>query len=48
MGSAVHLKMYIAEEEMATHSSIPAWRILRTEGPGGYTVHGFTKELRYK
>ena len=23
------------EEEMATHSSIPAWRIPRTEEPGG-------------
>ena len=23
------------EEEMATHSSIPAWEILRTEKPGG-------------
>ena len=23
------------EKEMATHSSTPAWRILRTEDPGG-------------
>ena len=23
------------DEEMATHSSIPAWRIQWTEGPGG-------------
>ena len=23
------------EKEMATHSSIPAWRITWTEGPGG-------------
>ena len=23
------------EEEMATHSRIPAWRISQTEGPGG-------------
>ena len=25
---------------MATHSSIPAWEIPRTEEPGGATVHG--------
>ena len=25
------------EEEMATHSSILAWKILRTEEPGGYS-----------
>ena len=25
------------EEEMATHSSIPAWEIPRTEEPGGYS-----------
>ena len=28
---------------MATHSSILAWRIPRTEEPGGGTVHGVTK-----
>ena len=27
MGSAVLLKMYITEEETATHSSLLAWRI---------------------
>ena len=27
------------EEDMATHSSILAWRIPWTEGPGGATVH---------
>ena len=31
------------EEEMATHSSILAWEIPRTEEPGGHTVHGVTK-----
>ena len=32
------------EEEMATHSSILAWKILWTEEPGGlHTVHGVTK-----
>ena len=35
MGSAVHLKTYVTEEEMATHCRILAWRIPRTEGPGG-------------
>ena len=34
------------EERMATHSSIPAWRIPRTEEPGGlHAVHGVSKEL---
>ena len=28
------------EEGMATHSSILAWRIPRTEEPGRATVHG--------
>ena len=32
--------------EMATHSSILAWKIPRTEEPGGQaTVHGGRKEL---
>ena len=32
------------EEVMATHSSIPAWRIPWTEEPGGlHTVHGAAK-----
>ena len=32
------------EEEMATHSSILAWEIPRTEEPGGlHTVHGVAK-----
>ena len=32
------------EKEMATHSSILAWEIPWTEGPGGpRTVHGVTK-----
>ena len=33
------------EKEMATHSSILAWEISWTEGLGGLTVHGVTKEL---
>ena len=32
------------EKEMATHSSILAWEMPRTEEPGGATVHGVTKE----
>ena len=28
------------EKEMATHSSIPAWRIPWTEEPGGYSPWG--------
>ena len=32
------------DEGMATHSSIRAWRILRTEEPGGYSPWG-RKEL---
>ena len=31
------------EKEMATHSSILAWRISWTEEPGGLTVHGVTR-----
>ena len=31
------------EEEMATHSSILAWRILWSEEPGWATAHGVTK-----
>ena len=31
------------EEGMATHSSVLAWRIPRTEKPGGATVHGVAK-----
>jgi len=31
------------EKEMATHSSILAWKITQTEEPGGAAVHGVTK-----
>ena len=31
------------EKEMATHSSILAWEIPRTQEPGTATVHGDTK-----
>ena len=31
------------EEEMASHSSILAWRTPWTEEPGGATVHGVAK-----
>ena len=31
------------EKEMATHSSIPAWRIPWTEEPGGLQSMGVTK-----
>ena len=31
------------EEEMATYTSIPFWKILRTEEPGGSAVHGVTE-----
>ena len=31
------------EEEMATHSSIPAWDIPRTEEPGGLQSMGVTE-----
>ena len=33
------------EEGMATHSSVFAWRIPRTEEPGGIQSMGVTKEL---
>ena len=31
------------EKGMATHSSVPAWRIRWTEEPGKATFHQFTK-----
>ena len=33
----------LLEKEMATHSSILAWKIPWTEEPGGLTVHGIAK-----
>ena len=33
----------LPEKEMATHSSILAWKIPWTEEPGGASVHGVTK-----
>ena len=35
----------LLEKEMATHSSILAWRILWTEEPGGLQSMGLQKEL---
>ena len=34
---------YLMEEEMATHSSILAWRILMDRGAWQATVHGIAK-----
>ena len=31
------------EEEVATHSSIPAWRIPQTEEPGGLQLMGLQR-----
>ena len=36
----------ILEEEMATHSSILAWRIPCTEEPGGYSPWGHKEPQR--
>ena len=36
------------EEEMATHSNILAWRILRTEEPGGLQSKGSQNQTRLK
>ena len=33
------------EKEMATHSSIPAWEIPWTEGPGGLQSEECTQEI---
>ena len=33
----------LQEEEMATHSSILAWRIPRTEEPGGLQIIGLQR-----
>ena len=35
------------EEEMATHSSTPAWEIPWTEKPGWTTVHGGHKRVKH-
>ena len=32
--------MYLPEQEMATHSSVLAWRVLWTEEPGGLLSMG--------
>ena len=34
------------EKEMASHSSMLAWRIPPREGPAGFTVHGVTKSRK--
>jgi len=39
----VHLYPYVLEKEMATHSSILAWRIPRTEEPGGLQSMGWQR-----
>ena len=39
----LYIFMYSLEKEMATHSSILAWRISRTEEPGGATVRGVAR-----
>ena len=36
----LHFHFYALEEEMATHSSVLAWRIPGTEGPGGLPSMG--------
>ena len=43
MGSRSLVWEDFLEEEMATHSSILAWKIPWTEEPGGATVHGVAK-----
>ena len=37
------LQFHALEKEMATHSSILAWRIPGTEGPVGYCLWGHTE-----
>ena len=39
---------YALEEEMATHSSILAWRISETEEPGGLPSMGLQSRTRLK
>ena len=34
----------LLQEEMSTHSSVPAWRISWTEGPGGLQSTGFQSQ----
>ena len=42
----VGLKLNILEKEMATHSSILAWRIPWTEEPGGLQSTGSQSRIR--
>ena len=37
------LQVYLLEKEMATHSSVLAWRIPGTEKPGGCCLWGCTE-----
>ena len=39
----LHFHFHTLEKEMATHSSILAWKVPWTEEPGGLTVHGVAK-----
>jgi len=36
----MYVREHLLEEEMATHSSIPAWRIIRTESMECYSSWG--------
>ena len=38
-----HNNVRLSEKEMATHSSILAWRILKDRGAWWVTVHGITE-----
>ena len=38
-----HFSFHALEEEMATHSSVLAWRIPGTAGPGGLPSRGRTE-----
>ena len=40
--------MYVLEKEMATHSSVLAWRILWTEEPGGLLSVGLQSRTQLK
>ena len=40
MEEEIHTQIYILEKEMATHSSILAWEIPRSEEPGGLQTVG--------
>ena len=48
MTERLHFHFHALEKEMATHSSVPAWRIPGTGEPGGLPSMGSQSQTRLK